>query len=782
VLSWCLCYNNGKHFYRVGDKKYMQSIRSKGFALPTVLIASVVLLTVLAVSVTATAAVRTSLKTQYYTQLAQAAGEAGVAYAKACLAESENTPEWDDANPLRPNTDCSGTVISGADDTVMTNGNIRSKFSVGLPTLDSDGKALTIPNNGFVEVIRTSNGSVWRTYTQPSVQAAVVPDLCSGQSASSLGWGNAYVVSASLDGTDPDSAQPIAINSTNVVYTGPHYFSKSFTVTSAGQYNISSSAGATYDLFIDGELVAAQKLNIKEVTSVDLDVGCHTIMVRMVNGTFTTGGSELRLTVRKDGATVPIVTTDSSWRATAGNLVPFSHPNYHQISSWAPVRDIGAYTVAPWTGGPTNWATEAGDVGARWINTNHNFSGTNYPFASYAYLINNNRSTWDLSAPTEFKFVVACDDNCRVYIDGEEIMYHTSTWSVYSTAVVTLSEGQHQIAVELRNTGTTNNASGFLFAAVRTSDSVVVDRSGSHWSAASSWHSSPQSFVSYDSTYTPVPATSNTANVTALLVGGGGGGGRSVDATRAGGGGGGGGVVEQTVSLSAGVYPVTVGTGGIGTSGNGTTSGEVGNLNNGGNTTFAFLMALGGGGGGHGGAGIGAYGGSGGGSGRNDATIARGIAGQGNNGGGGAVTGTTAQYGAGGGGGAAAAAASGTTLVGGAGGAGRLSSITGIYYGGGGGGARPAGSGGAGGTGGGGAGASSAAAGTSGTNGLGGGGGGAGTNGVATFNGGTGGTGVVIIRYPTGTLTATGGTVTTTSGFTIHTFTTSGTFTVLSVN
>jgi Tfp pilus assembly protein PilX len=763
---------------------FVQGLRSKGFALPTVLIASVVLLTVLAVSVTATAAVRTSLKTQYYTQLAQAAGEAGVAYAKACLAESENTPEWDDTTPLKPNTDCSGTAIPGADDTVMTNGNIRSKFSVGSPTLDSDGKAVTIPNSGFVEVIRTSNGSVWRTYTQPSAQAAVVPDLCSGQSASSLGWNNAYVVSASLDGTDPDSAQPIAIDSANDVYTGPHYFSKSFTVTSAGQYNISSSAGATYDLFVDGELVAAQKLNIKEVTSVDLDIGCHSIMARVVNGAFTASGSELRLTVRKDGASVPIVTTDSSWRVTAGNLVPFSHPNYHQIPLWSPVRDIGAYTVSPWTGGPTDWATEAGDVGARWISTDHSFSGTNYPFASYAYFINNNRSTWKLSAPTEFKFVISCDNNCRLLIDGEEIIYNTATWTSISTAAVTLSEGQHQIAVELYNTGASNNASGLIFSAIRTSDNVVVDRSGSHWSAASSWYSTPQSFVSYDTTYTPVPATSDTANVTALLVGGGGGGGRSVDATRGGGGGGGGGMIEQTVSLSAGVYPVTVGAGGIGTSGTGTTVAEVNNLGNGGNTTFAFLMALGGGGGGQGGGGIGVYGGSGGGSGRNNATIAPGVTGQGNSGGAGAVTGTTASYGAGGGGGAGGAGGTGTTTVGGAGGVGRTSSITGsfVFYAGGGGGARPAGSGGAGGSGGGGAGASSSAAGTNGTNGLGGGGGGAGTNGVATRNGGTGGSGVVIIRYPTGTLTATGGTVTTLSGETLHTFTSSGTFTVLSVN
>ena len=45
-------------------------------------------------------------------------------------------------------------------------------------------------------------------------------------------------------------------------------------------------------------------------------------------------------------------------------------------------------------------------------------------------------------------------------------------------------------------------------------------------------------------------------------------------------------------------------------------------------------------------------------------------------------------------------------------------------------------------------------------------------------NGGSGAAGVVIITYPTGSITATGGTMTTANGYTIHTFTTSGTFTV----
>jgi hypothetical protein len=65
------------------------------------------------------------------------------------------------------------------------------------------------------------------------------------------------------------------------------------------------------------------------------------------------------------------------------------------------------------------------------------------------------------------------------------------------------------------------------------------------------------------------------------------------------------------------------------------------------------------------------------------------------------------------------------------------------------------------------------AAGTAGTANTGGGGGGGYFN---TFNGGSGGSGIVIVRYLGTVQRATGGTVTITGGYVIHTFTSSGTF------
>ena len=89
----------------------MNTRNSRGFALPAVLISSIIMLTVLFAAVTSTVAIRSSLKSQYYNQLTQTASEAGLAYAKACIAaDSENKPRWDDAHPLMPNTDCTGAA------------------------------------------------------------------------------------------------------------------------------------------------------------------------------------------------------------------------------------------------------------------------------------------------------------------------------------------------------------------------------------------------------------------------------------------------------------------------------------------------------------------------------------------------------------------------------------------------------------------------------------------------------------------------------------------------
>jgi len=260
-----------------------------------------------------------------------------------------------------------------------------------------------------------------------------------------------------------------------------------------------------------------------------------------------------------------------------------------------------------------------------------------------------------------------------------------------------------------------------------------------------------------------VDPTLKPVSIDFLMVGGGGSGGYS--SNYASGGGGAGGFIYLTgQSLSEGLYSIIIGSGGTIVS---TTE------YNGGYTTFSGLTALGGG------AGQtpnvnGDNGGCGGGAGAGGSYQTYGGTGsQGYNGGDGGY-GTAGVYGAGGGGGINQAGQVpqhiATNYYGGDGGDGRQFSIFGTdYYGGGGGGSGlnfP----GIGGLGGGGTSASGAGVenGVANT-----GGGGAGYNGGGA--GGYGGTGIVKIRYAANAPLMTGGVITQSGGYYIHTFLSSGT-------
>jgi len=263
------------------------------------------------------------------------------------------------------------------------------------------------------------------------------------------------------------------------------------------------------------------------------------------------------------------------------------------------------------------------------------------------------------------------------------------------------------------------------------------------------------------------------AGVKVLVVGGGGGGGYG-----GGGGGGAGGLVyNSSFNLSSQSYTVTVGNGGAGSS-----SGSGGN---GGDSSFSTVSAIGGGGGGKNSL-VGLSGGSGGGGGLSyGATSAGGtpIAGQGYAGGiGGGNSYGTEWGGAGGGGSGAIGGNYAPYAHAGNGGDGTSNSISGaaVIYGGGGGGAYwSSNNAGAGGAGGGGSGGQYSHFNGYNAVGYGSGGGGGGYDGYSQGGGGSGSSGIVVISYPTGSLSASGGVVTVFGSNTIHTFTSpSDTFTV----
>jgi len=273
--------------------------------------------------------------------------------------------------------------------------------------------------------------------------------------------------------------------------------------------------------------------------------------------------------------------------------------------------------------------------------------------------------------------------------------------------------------------------------------------------------------------------SSGAAGVTAsylVVAGGGSGGGAYANFSGNAGGGGAGGLLTSTFLLSlTATYTITIGAGAASTSGTSSGAGNSGSNSVISGTGITTITTIGGGyGGGAGSGASGGSGGSGGGAGSaGGGSAGTGTSGQGNNGG------ATGNGGAasGGGGGAGAVGGNGAVSQTGAGGAGTASSITGssvTYAGGGGGGGANGYTAGAGGGGGGGSGGAFQVAGVAGIANTGGGGGAGGAgNSAVSVPSGAGGSGIVIISY-TGAQQFGGGTVTSSGGNTIHTFTTSG--------
>jgi alpha-tubulin suppressor-like RCC1 family protein len=145
--------------------KHMLARMDQGFALPTLLIASVIMLTVLLSAVTAVSSITGGINSQYYNQLAREAAESGLAHARNCLRASGYTPTWSNANPLHPDTNCSGTSQASYPDYVFETNNVRTTFTIEQPTQGAAG-SLHVVSEGKVELVRTSDpNQVWRTYT-----------------------------------------------------------------------------------------------------------------------------------------------------------------------------------------------------------------------------------------------------------------------------------------------------------------------------------------------------------------------------------------------------------------------------------------------------------------------------------------------------------------------------------------------------------------------------------------------------------------------------------------
>jgi alpha-tubulin suppressor-like RCC1 family protein len=140
----------------------------KAFALPTVLVASTVMIAVLTFTLSSVqSGTVVALDNSHYDKFTKSAIQSGIVMARSCLRANNYIASWS-SNPLRPNTDCIGDTKAGLSAYVHEDSNesMRSTFSVDPPTTLANGvQKLTIVAK--VERYRQS-GAVWRTYTSTS--------------------------------------------------------------------------------------------------------------------------------------------------------------------------------------------------------------------------------------------------------------------------------------------------------------------------------------------------------------------------------------------------------------------------------------------------------------------------------------------------------------------------------------------------------------------------------------------------------------------------------------
>ena len=151
--------------------------RKNGYSLVLIILMSTFILALLAGAMRVVTQSYIYSQEEYYYKLAQEAGEAGTAYANACLDANGAEQSWSSVpggiGPLRPETNCKGAVVFPGNRYVFENSKLRTTFEVGNLEAStkgaSSGVALSaataqISSTGRVEITNGS-GVVLKTYT-----------------------------------------------------------------------------------------------------------------------------------------------------------------------------------------------------------------------------------------------------------------------------------------------------------------------------------------------------------------------------------------------------------------------------------------------------------------------------------------------------------------------------------------------------------------------------------------------------------------------------------------
>lgn len=140
---------------------------SRGFALPTVLITSVVMLMLLLAGMVTATSTNTTVRAQYHDQLAKEAAEAGISLMIGCIRANGSLPPSGTWKP--DSTSCTNATVTGSKSPYVldtySNGDtskFRSWFEVGAPT-DTGSGYYSISSTGYVTLYRGSSSTAATT-------------------------------------------------------------------------------------------------------------------------------------------------------------------------------------------------------------------------------------------------------------------------------------------------------------------------------------------------------------------------------------------------------------------------------------------------------------------------------------------------------------------------------------------------------------------------------------------------------------------------------------------
>ena len=149
----------------------MIKLSKKGFALPTVLIISIIMLTILVAVLNQVTSIFAVYGTSYYNDLANDAAISGASYVKKCLHDANGQVNWSDSSPLTSNTTCSGVAINTCSllyDTncnFTVNDNITTNFEIKSPSYVSANN-FNIIVTGKTNILNSNKTAILKTYVK----------------------------------------------------------------------------------------------------------------------------------------------------------------------------------------------------------------------------------------------------------------------------------------------------------------------------------------------------------------------------------------------------------------------------------------------------------------------------------------------------------------------------------------------------------------------------------------------------------------------------------------